>query len=240
MRILDNSATLDRHHPLAACTGLLALALFLTWAPPSSANNSSDPFDAWQVSDRGRIELGIGAGAVTNDPFLNRLIITPRIALHIHELFAVDLRFIISPDRGEDELKDLAHRLMEQKEVVPDLSRLIFAFTPGVLFSPLHLETGNGAAFDLSFFLGGGLVVTHDDEDLAFWAGSDTYLEQVHPAFAAGVSVRMLFEPGIAISFHPQLTAHVEQYEREGAVYEETREATMMMVQVSFLPPRAD
>ena len=226
---------MTRFKRLTSCATLLGLLLTLTCALPARA---ADPFDSWQIRDRGRVEIGFGAGGVTNDPFLERLLITARVAIHAHELFAIDLRFFVSPNLGESDLKETTFKMMQQKEVVPDISRLIFVFTPGVLFTPLHVEAGRLAAFDLSFFFGGGMLLTHDDEDLiAMTSEGEEYFKQVHPGLTMGMSLRVLIEPGVAFSFHPQMLTHIEQVHREDGMNLEMKNNLMMVWQVSFLTP---
>jgi len=213
----------------------VALLIATVFACPARADG---PFDDWMYSDRGRVEIAVGLGGVTNDPFLKRLYVVPRVALHVHEVLAVDLRFFLSPNLGDSDLSNLAGKLQHQKEVVPDISRILFAFTPGVLLTPLHLEDDGIAAFDLSLFAGAGLVVTEDDRDLiSVTPEGEPYFEQTHPVLAFGLSARLMLDPGVAFGFHPQWNTHVEQVHREDGMNLETKQNFFLVFSVSFLTP---
>jgi len=216
---------------------LLGAVLASSAIQPASAS-PADPFSTWAYGDRGRLEFGFGAGGVTNDPFLWRGGFTWRVGIHFFELLALDMRWFLSPDREADDLKGLTHMLIETKELAPDISRMTFAFTPGVLFTPLHAEDGGIASLDLSLFVGGGIVHTEDDENLILCPSEYVdYLEQDHPAFTYGVNLRIKLEDVVAFTVLPQLIHHTEEVPSSWGLNEETKNNWLLNFQVSFLTP---
>lgn len=217
---------------------LLVLAACLLPCSLAVAEEIPDPFESWQYGDRGRLEIGVGAAGITNDPFVRRGGPTLRVGIHLFEAVAIDLRFFIMPDGGDKDLKGLTHMLMATKEVVPDISRMLFAFTPGVLYTPLHVEDWGIGALDFSLFVGGGIVYTEEDEELIFV--SEEYGTQVHPAFTYGVNLRIKLADVVAFSLMPQVIHHDEEVERydfsEGPLVE-SKANLMLNAQISFLTP---
>ena len=203
-----------------------------------AAAATPDPFESWAYGDRGRLEFGVGAAGVTNDPFLWRGGVTWRVGIHFFELLALDMRWFLSPDRGEDDLKGITQELIGLNEIAPDISRMLFAFTPGVLFTPLHAEDGGIASLDLSLFVGGGIVHTVDDENLINCPAEYVeYMEQDHPAFTYGVNLRIKLQDIVAFTILPQLIHHTEEVPSGWGLNEETKNNWLFNLQVSFLTP---
>ena len=218
---------------------LLPLLLALCLAPVSTAlaQEAPDPFDSWQYGDRGRFEIGFGAGGITNDPFLRRGGFTWRVGIHLFEMLAIDLRWFLMPDRGADDLKDLTAYLAETSEVVPDISRVLFAFTPGVLYTPLHVEDWGVASLDFSLFVGAGMMHTVEDEELI--DTTEEYAVQTHPAFSYGVNLRIKLDDVVAFSIMPQVIHHDEdvQLAFSEELFIESKANVMLNAQISFLTP---
>jgi len=216
---------------------LLLLTVYLIASAGPASAQTADPFESWAYGDRGRLEFGFGAGGVTNDPFLWRGGVTWRVGIHFFELLALDMRWFLAPESEEDhDLKDLTNQLLHRNEITPDISRMLFAFTPGVLFTPLHAEDGGIASLDLSFFVGGGIVHTKEDEAFLY-GGSKDYIEQDHPAFTYGVSLRIKLDDVVAFGMHPQLIHHTEEVDTGWGLNEETKNNWLLNIQVSFLTP---
>ncbi len=215
-------------------TATLVLAAVTAMALGPITAQASTASQVWTLGDQGQIEIGIGAGGTTNDPFLKRFLIGWRVAFHPHDVLALDLRFFVSPNLGDADRKALTNQLEQRNEVVPDLSRILFAFTPGLMMTPLHAEEG-GASLDFSFFVGGGMVVTQDDEELV-QGGEEQYRDQVLPAMSWGVSARVKLFERIAFGLYPQFVTHIEQVSRAEGLNLEMKNNLFMMFQFSVLP----
>ena len=210
------------------------MAVVSVMALVSNAAHASTASQLWELGDQEQIEIGFGAGLTTNDPFLRRFLIAWRVAFHPHDVLALDLRFFASPNLGDSDRKSLTNQLEQRNEVVPDLSRILFAATPGLLMTPLHAEDGN-AALDFSFFVGGGLVVTQDDEELV-QGGEEKYRDQVLPAMSWGAFVRVKLFNRVAIGMYPQFVSHIEQVSRAEGLNLEMKNNLFLVFQFSVLP----
>jgi len=218
---------------------LLLLVLSLCVAPCTTglAQDAPDPFESWQYGDRGRLEIGVGGGGITNDPFLRRGGVSWRVGIHLFELLAVDLRWLLMPGRGEGDLKDLTSYLTATNEVTPDISRVLFAFTPGILFTPLHVEDWGVGALDFSLFVGGGILRTEEDEELVM--PTEEYAVQIHPAFSFGMNLRVKIADVVALSVMPQMIRHEEEVQRTDSdeMVVESKANLVFNAQISFLTP---
>jgi len=197
----------------------------------------ADPFDSWQYRDAGRIEVGVGGGFVPKDLFLAQSSVNWRVAIHVHELFAVDLRWLASPTEGEADVRYLTHLLENRWDVDTHLSRVAFAFTPGLLVSPLHAEAPGFGALDVSFYVGGGMVRTLIDFRGAP-VGDDSYTDQIHPVFVLCPSIRLKIADVVAIGFHPIYMVYPEQEGRADGLLEQVKRPGWLIWQVSLLTPR--
>ncbi len=174
-----------------------------------------------------RFEGGIGAGAVVNDPFLNRRIINGVLDYHINEVFALDFQGGWAPEFGEvidsssendPDLKQLTKDLLKYNAVAPDISKLTFHGSAALAYSPIY---GKGAVFnniiifDLFGYFGLGAVRTHDDTTV-YASGDDdgdtvelTAL-QVHPTTVIGGGLRVAFNQRVAARMDIKSMSYIE------------------------------
>ncbi|MCP4809890.1 MAG: outer membrane beta-barrel domain-containing protein [Proteobacteria bacterium] len=165
----------------------------------------------------GRFEAGVLPSFVTNDPFLNRYIISLRGGYHITEIFAIEVEAAISPDLGEADWKPLTKQLVNENHVSPDISKLLFASNATFQFSPIYgkvaLRGNNIINFDIYGAFGMGVVRTKDDLK-ALQAEGDPIAEQTkiqtHPTTNFGGGVRIVFNEFVAVRVDGRSLVYIE------------------------------
>lgn len=196
--------------------------------------SSSGPIETPDEAKRGRIRpikvlqpkefLKIGRweatptlGFVTNDPFVRRYLLGAGFTYHITEVFGAEVRGIFSPDLGPGDYKKITHQLIEENQVSPDISKIIWLAELNTTFSPFYGKVAvNGRSiviFDLYGIFGFGLAGTADDLD-ALQGNDDPLAEatanQVHATSNVGGGVRMAFSRNIAVRFEARSTIFIE------------------------------
>ena len=190
-----------------------------------------------------RLEATIpGVGMVTNDPFLRRILFSGKFEFHLTEISSIGAYLCYSPDMGDSDLKQLTSRLEERKEVVPDISRIMFIGIFDVGFSPIfgkvELGTTRIINYDLYVAAGAGVLYTYDDEELVT-GGDEKYRKQIHPVTSMAFGFRIAFNEWFGIRLEARLLTHIEQVDRaEGLNLEMKNNFAMQFGPSFFLPPR--
>ena len=179
----------------------------------------------------GRWEAAPHIGFVTNDPFINRYLLGAGISHHLTEVFAVELIGSFSPDFGRGDWKAITDQLVEENQVSPDISKILFYGNINFQFSPIYGKVAvmgrTIVNFDVFGSFGTGLVYTRDDlealqaqEDPAAVATQNQY----HPTTNFGAGFRILLNPNIAV-----------RIEGRSMVYVETVKSTTLEMKNNFL-----
>ncbi len=181
-------------------------------------------------------------GMVTNDPFLRRIIFAGKFEFHVTEVSSIGAYIAFSPNMGDSDLKQLTSKLQEQKEVVPDISRIIFAGIVDVGFSPIfgkvELGTTRIINYDLYLAAGAGVLYTHDDEEL-ITGGRPEYFKQVHPVTSLAFGFRIAFNEWFGVRLEARLLTHIEQVHRDDGMNLEMKNNFAVQFGPSFfLPPK--
>jgi len=183
-------------------------------------------------------------GIVTNDPFLRRIVFSTKFEFHITEITSIGAYIAFSPDLGSSDEKQLTGWLSFEKEVVPDISRVIFCgifdlgFSP--IFGKIELGTTKIINYDLYIAPGIGVLYTQDDQDLIGWSQEgDPYFNQIHPVTSLAFGFRIAFNEWFGVRLEARLLTHIEQVHRKDGMNLEMKNNFVVAFGPSFfLPPR--
>ena len=181
-------------------------------------------------------------GLVTNDPFLRRILFAGKFEFHLTEISSIGAYLCFSPNMGDSDLKQLTSKLQEQKEVVPDISRIIFVGVVDLGFSPIfgkvELGTTRIINYDLYLAAGAGVLYTQDDEEL-ITGGRPEYFKQVHPVTSLAFGFRIAFNEWFGVRLEARLLTHIEQVHRDDGMNLEMKNNFAVQFGPSFfLPPK--
>jgi len=191
----------------------------------------------------GRVEATIPSiGMVTNDPFLRRILFAGRFEVHMTEISSIGAYLAFSPNLGESDLKQLTSQMQTRKEVVPDISRIMFVGIVDVGFSPIfgkvELGTTRIINYDIYFSAGAGVLYTKDDEELVK-GGDEKYRSQIHPVTSLSFGFRIAFNEWFGVRLEGRLLTHIEQVDRaEGLNLEMKNNFAVQFGPSFFLPPK--
>jgi outer membrane beta-barrel protein len=165
----------------------------------------------------GRWEAAPHVGFVTNDPFINRYLLGASVAHHFTEVFAVELVSSFSPDFGRGDWKPITEQLVEENQVSPDISKILFYGNLNFQFSPIYGKVSvlgrRIVNFDLFGTFGTGLVYTRDDLE-ALQAEDDpdaiATQAQYHPTTNFGGGFRIILNENLAIRLEGRSMIYVE------------------------------
>src|SRR5262245_47503014 len=88
------------------------------------------------------VDVGVGVGVVTNDPFVDRVSIGAMCAVApASELVAVQLAARAWPDFRRHDWIDDTIEIANENRVSPDISRSVWAIDAALRFAPLGVET---------------------------------------------------------------------------------------------------
>jgi len=183
----------------------------------------------------GRYEVAATVGAVTNDPFLNRILLQATGTYHVTEVLAVEAVVGLAPGANtrcaerEDancfDYKPITRQITTQNQVTPDISRIFGYANANIQFSPIYgkVAVGNGIVnFDIFGLFGTGAVYTVDDVLLAGTEDSTT-ARQWHPMVSFGGGARVIFSKSFAA-----------RVEGRGMSYIETLDGTTLEMKNNF------
>lgn len=165
----------------------------------------------------GRWEAAPHIGFVTNDPFINRYLLGAGISHHLTEVFAVELIGSFSPDFGNGDWKAITRQLVEENQVSPDISKILFYANVNFQFSPIYGKVAvlgkTIVNFDVFGTFGTGVVFTSDDLE-ALQAEDDPVAvatqNQYHPTTNFGGGFRILLTPNIAFRIEGRSMVYIE------------------------------
>ncbi len=170
----------------------------------------------------GRYELGATVGAVTNDPFLNRILLQATGTYHITEVLAVEAVGGFAPGANTEcaaredascfDYKQITRQITTENQVTPEISRIFAYANANVQFSPIYgkVAVGNGIVnFDIFGLFGTGAVFTVDDVLLSGNEDSTT-VRQWHPMLTFGGGARVIFSETIAARIEGRGLSYIE------------------------------
>lgn len=165
----------------------------------------------------GRYEASPKFGFVTNDPYINRLLLGASFTAHVTEIYGFELDVAFSPDLGEADWKPVTKQLILENQVSPDFSRILWYSHLDFEFSPIYGKVavlGRGIVnFDVYGTFGAGAVGTRDDLE-ALQAENDVKAQstasQVHPTTNIGGGLRILLNPTVAVRVEGKSLLYIE------------------------------
>lgn len=167
----------------------------------------------------GRVEFGPHIGFVTNDPFVNRYLGGLNIGYHVTEVFSVELAGTFSPDFGEQDWKPITKQLVNNNQVSPDISKIIYVVNATTQFAPIYgklaVVGGRIIVFDIYGIFGFGLTGTQDDMKAIDCGGRDgepctLTASQVHPSTTMGGGFRVAFSKRFATRIEGRSLSYIE------------------------------
>jgi hypothetical protein len=129
----------------------------------------------------------IGVEAVVNDPFVARRGLRFGAAFEPWWWASVEASAAQYPSLGEGDWTELTHRLVEQYQVAPDISRIMSVGRASVTLWPLS-RTDDRVTTRLGAAIGAAAVRTVDDKELLQRLDDDFASDdEVHPAWTIGL-----------------------------------------------------
>jgi len=157
--------------------------------------------------------VSAGAGAVTNDPFLRRRLLSVGYESRPEERvsFGFDLQF--SPDLGQKDWKPITKQLVEENHVSPDISKITYAGRMALTVFPVqHSEPS--FLIRAGFGTSAGLVHTSDDLQALDVGKADERAvrtqHQVHPCLGAALTAEVWRADGYGIRMRRDLMIFIE------------------------------
>lgn len=157
--------------------------------------------------------VSAGAGAVTNDPFLRRRLLSVGYESRPEERvsFGADLQF--SPELGDSDWKPITKQLIEENHVSPDISKINYAGRMALTVFPVqHREPS--FMTKVGFGTSAGLVQTSESMGALDTGQSDeraaSTLHQLHPCFGAAFTAEVWRDDGFGIRMRRDLIMFIE------------------------------
>lgn len=169
----------------------------------------------------GRYEFSPQIGFVTNDPFVNRYLGGASLTYHVTEVFGVEFNGTFSPDFGVGDYKPITDQLINENNVTPDISKIVYFGSMNFQYSPIYGKVAVGQKiimFDLFGAFGGGVVGTSDD---LVALGKETDADalatenQLHPSLNYGGGLRVVFSKAFALRLEGRGLSYVEVVESD-------------------------
>ena len=157
--------------------------------------------------------VSAGAGAVTNDPFLWRRLLSVGYESRPEERvsFGADLQF--SPDLGSKDWKPITKQLVEENNVSPDISKITYAGRMALTVFPVQHHEPSFLT-RVGFGTSAGLVRTSESLESL---DSDRYLDlavrtqhQLHPCFGFALTAEVWRADGFGIRMRRDMIALIE------------------------------
>ncbi len=167
----------------------------------------------------GRTELGLGAGLVTNDPFINRYIIRGDVGYHFTEVSALQVEVGLSPDFERSDWKQITRQIVEENGVTPDISKILGYGNVTLQYAPIYGKVASGNAiinFDIYGLFGTGVVYTADDLEALQSENDEIAVKtanQVHPTLNFGGGARIVFGRNLALRIEGRGLSYIEVLE---------------------------
>ncbi len=168
----------------------------------------------------GRAEFMPYIGYIPNDPFVHRIQFGGSFAFHPTEVLGIELNAAYSPsfgENGEGDLKGITNDLVEENEVVPQVSRLMWHATANFQYAPIYgkiaTTRGNTITFDLFGVFGLGAAGVSDDVFLGTDGDPDPeaidQADQVLFTMSVGGGLRMAFNRTVALRFDVRTLSYI-------------------------------
>ena len=189
----------------------------------------------------GRHEGAIGAGFVTNDPFINRYLVNGSYTYHVTEIFGVEFLGGYALDFGRGDWKAITKQIDAENQVTPDISKIGAMGAMSFTFSPIYGKVAvmgrNIVNFDIFASFGSGVVATKDDlealqkPDVPIAVNTQ---KQLHPTLNYGGGIRMIFNPSFAIRVDARGQSFIEVL--ESTTLEMKNNMTVAVSAAFFIP----
>jgi outer membrane beta-barrel protein len=189
----------------------------------------------------GRWAITPHIGFVTNDPFVNRYLIGAGITYNPTEILGVEVSGTFSPDLGTGDYKPVTKQLVQDNQVSPDISRIMWFANVNLVFSPIYGKVAVGGKsivnYDIFGVFGTGITQTRDDLD-ALQRPNDPVAQatatQIHPTSNFGGGIRAEFGQNIAVSLEGRSMIYIETV---ASTTLELKNSFMLLGAVSFYFP---
>jgi outer membrane beta-barrel protein len=189
----------------------------------------------------GRHEGAIGAGFVTNDPFINRYMLNSSYTYHVTEIFGVEFMGAYAFDFGQKDWKAITKQIVTENQVTPDISKIGAMGAMSFTFSPIYGKVAvmgrNIVNFDIYASFGSGVVATNDDlealqkPDVPIAVNTQ---KQLHPTLNYGGGIRMIFNPSFALRVDARGQSFIEVL--ESTTLEMKNNMTVAVSAAFFIP----
>jgi outer membrane beta-barrel protein len=191
-----------------------------------------------------RLEVTPTLAAMPSDFFLRRYIFGVNLAYHVSEIFSIELFGAYSPNLKDVDKKPLFNYLRRRVSIQADISRIMMLLQLDLGLSPIYgkVEFAKSIVnYDLYLLVGGGMVFTVDDEEIASQEPEDRrYVRQLHPSANFGLGFRVAFNEWFAIRLEGRWTFHVEQVVLSELALELKNNFSIHLGASFFLPPKIE
>ena len=192
-----------------------------------------------------RLEATPMFALIPSDVFLRRYMFGANIAYHVSEIFSIEFFGAYSPNLGDADKKNTGQYLLDCCSLQASISRVMMVLQLDMGISPIYgkVELGNARIinYDIYVLLGGGIVYTHDDIEIASDAPEHAqHLKQFHPSSNFGVGFRIAFNEWIAARIEGRWTFHVEGVVLEQLALEFKNNFSVHLGASFFLPPKIE
>ena len=166
-----------------------------------------------------RLEFGMYAGGVTNDPFLRRWLGGVSATYHLNDLVAIELAQSFSPDLGAADNRQLTNEIKTTYAASPTISKVGPQGSVDLMFSPLYgkiaFNRANIVNFDIFFVAGGGYSSTTDTlestgEEAPLTTQEADALQEAHFTTNFGFGFRGAFNDRMAVRIDGRSYQYIE------------------------------
>lgn len=167
-----------------------------------------------------RWEFNPYGGFLTNDPFINRYIIGSGVTYHVTEVFGVEVTGTFAPDFGQGDWKGVTKQIVNENQVTPDISKVVWYGTASFTFSPIYGKVALAGRkiinFDIYGVFGTGVTGTKDDLEALGKTDEPEAVateSQLHPTLNFGGGLRVIFNPTFAMRVEARGMSYIEVLE---------------------------
>jgi hypothetical protein len=157
--------------------------------------------------------VSAGAGAVTNDPFLRRRLLSVGYESRPEQRVSFGINLQFSPDLGDSDWKPITKQLIEENHVSPDISKLTYAGRMALTVFPVqHSEPS--FMTKVGFGTSAGLVRTSESLEALDTEATDERARvtqhQLHPCFGFALTAEVWRADGFGIRMRRDMMVYIE------------------------------